>query len=167
MANKWTEKDIEKVTANKVFGNNFGDLSNDELENLKKDLRQKKSTKNDVKKKTLSNTAIKESKFKNKKTIIDGITFDSKKESQRYSTLKALQDSGKIKDLQMQVKYRIVIDSYKICTYIADFSYKDLTTFLQPTIVEDVKSEYTKKMPIYRLKKKLMLAVFGIEIKEV
>ena len=67
MANKWTEKDIEKVTANKVFGNNFGDLSNDELENLKKDLRQKKSTKNDVKKKTLSNTAIKESKFKNKK----------------------------------------------------------------------------------------------------
>ena len=78
-----------------------------------------------------------------------------------------MQDSGKIKDLQMQVKYRIVIDSYKICTYIADFSYKDLTTFLQPTIVEDVKSEYTKKMPIYRLKKKLMLAVFGIEIKEV
>ncbi len=159
MANKWTEKDIEKVTANKVFGNDFGDLSNEQLEALK--------TKGLVKKKTLSNTAIKESKFKNKKTIIDGITFDSKKESQRYSTLKALQDSGKIKDLQMQVKYRIVIDSYKICTYIADFSYKDLTTFLQPTIVEDVKSEYTKKMPIYRLKKKLMLAVFGIEIKEV
>lgn len=50
---------VEKQSANKVWGNNFGDLSNEQLENLKKGFGQKKSTKNDVKKKTLSKTDLK------------------------------------------------------------------------------------------------------------
>lgn len=109
----------------------------------------------------------KKSKFNNKKTIVDGLKFDSLKESKRYTELKFLQDNKRISDLQMQVKFPIVVNGFKICTYIADFCYQDLTTFSQPKIVEDVKSEFTRKQPVYRLKKKLMIAVHNIEIKEV
>ncbi len=60
---------LEKQSANKVWGNNFGDLSNEELENLKKGFGPKKSTKNDVKKKTHSNTAKKAPKKKNEQKL--------------------------------------------------------------------------------------------------
>jgi hypothetical protein len=109
----------------------------------------------------------KKSKFNNKKTIVDGLKFDSLKESKRYTELKFLKDNKRIADLKMQVKFPIVVNGFKICTYIADFCYQDLTTFSQPKIVEDVKSEFTRKQPVYRLKKKLMIAVHNIEIKEV
>ena len=109
----------------------------------------------------------KKSKFNNKKTIVDGLKFDSLKESKRYTELKFLQDNKRIADLKMQVKFPIVVNGFKICTYIADFTYQDLIPFSQPKIVEDVKSEFTRKQPVYRLKKKLMIAVHNIEIKEV
>ena len=45
-------------------------------------------------------------KYKNKKTVYDGITFDSKKEAQRYSELKLLEKVGKIKNLKRQESYQ-------------------------------------------------------------
>lgn len=106
------------------------------------------------------------SKHRNVKTEVDGIIFASKKESDRYGQLKILMRSGEITNVELQPKYEIIVNGTKICTYIGDFAYYRI----KPTkgnVVEDVKSEHTRKLPVYRLKKKLMLAVHGIDIEEV
>lgn len=100
----------------------------------------------------------KRSKYGSKRVQVDGIWFDSKKEASRYFELKVLEMAGEITDLELQVEYQL-----PSCKYFADFRYKRNGE----TIVEDTKSSVTKKLPVYRLKKKLMLEVHGIEIKEV
>lgn len=102
-------------------------------------------------------------KYRNTKTVIDGVTFDSKKESARYSDLKLMHRAGAITDLTLQPKFDIVINGQKVCSYIADFSYVENGV----TVVEDVKSEMTRKLPTYRLKKKLMKAAHNIEVREI
>ena len=111
----------------------------------------------------------KPSKYKNKKVVIDGITFDSKKEGKRYIDLKLLQRAGQIQDLQMQVVFvlveSVVLDGKKKpdMRYIADFVYVQGGL----KIIEDVKSLATRKLAAYRQKKHLMMSVHGIEIQEV
>ena len=107
-------------------------------------------------------------KYGNKKTVVDGITFDSKKEATRFAELQLLQRAGEIFDLQRQVPFTLipkqVRDGKTIerpCVYKADFVYKDKDG---TEIVEDVKGVCTKE---YRIKKKLMLWQFGIVVKEV
>ena len=104
----------------------------------------------------------KSSKFGAKKTVVDGITFDSKWESERYGQLKAMERGGIVTDLELQVKYDIVINDIKICKYIADFVYKEESPDGEiREIVEDAKGFET---PEFKLKKKLMKAVHGIDI---
>ena len=103
---------------------------------------------------------VKKTKFNNIVNYYDGKKFDSKKECERYKELK---HEG-VKDLKCQKKYEIVVNDVKICSYIADFVYTD---YKGQTVVEDVKSEHTRKLPVYRLKKKLLKACYGIDIKEV
>jgi hypothetical protein len=112
-----------------------------------------------------SSQAKKKSKYGNKKTEVDGITFDSEKEAKRYGELKIMQKAGLIGLLQMQVEYRLEVNGEKVASYIADFVYLDSQT--GQTVVEDVKSEMTRKLPVYRLKKKLMKQIHNIEIAEV
>ncbi len=105
----------------------------------------------------------KKSKYRNTKVVIDGITFDSKKEGERYRILKMLEKAGEISALSLQTKYPFEYNGFKIASYIADFTYmKD-----RKYVVEDVKSAHTRKLPVYRLKKKLLKAFYGIEINEV
>lgn len=99
-------------------------------------------------------------KYRNKKTVVDGIKFDSQREATRYSVLKIMQAAGVISDLRLQVPYVITVNGLKICKYVADFVYVDRGR----DVVEDVKG---MKTPTYNLKKKLMKAVHGIEIQEV
>ena len=113
----------------------------------------------------LFNEPKKRSKYGNKKTVVDGINFDSTKEARRYGELKMLLKAGVIGLLQMQVVYRLEVDGKLICKYIADFEYIVVST--GERVVEDVKSAMTRKLPVYRLKKKLMRELKGIEIKEV
>lgn len=95
-------------------------------------------------------------KYHSKKTIVDGITFDSKKEAKRYCELKILEHYGKIKDLRLQ--YQFILQppfkkngkSIRAITYVADFFYFD--TERCKNIVEDVKGY---KTDVYQLKKKL------------
>ena len=101
------------------------------------------------------------SKYRSKKIIIDGITFDSKRESDRYVELKLLERCGKIKDLELQHKF-VLQPSFKkngktirAITYIADFTYFDLERMR--IVVEDVKGYKTE---VYRLKKKMFEFVF-------
>lgn len=98
-------------------------------------------------------------KYRNVKTKVDGITFDSKRESVRYCELKLLAKTRKITDLRLQVPYVIRVNGEKICKYIADFVYNEDGN----EIVEDVKGVRTRE---YILKRKLMKAVYGIEIRE-
>lgn len=109
----------------------------------------------------------KDMKYKNKKVEVNGIIFDSKKEAKRYQELVALQNARAIQDLQLQVKF-LLIPSQRIngkvvereCSYKADFVYKENGK----TIVEDTKGFRT---PDYIIKRKLMLFVHGIKIREI
>ena len=95
----------------------------------------------------------------------DGIWFDSLKERSRYINLKYLEKIGEIKDIVHHVVFRLESSNKKVCDYEADFVYTLVKTGEQ--ITEDVKSTVTRKLATYRLKKKLMLAQYGIQIKEV
>ena len=91
-----------------------------------------------------------------------GFVFDSKAEFIRWCELRILERAGKISDLQRQVKYELIPKQKgeRACTYLADFVYKDSDG---NTVVEDTKGV---KTDAYRIKKKLMLFVHGIRIKE-
>lgn len=112
-------------------------------------------------------------KYHNKKVVVDGMKFDSKKESQRFLELSLMQRGGYISDLQRQVKY-ILIPSQKIdgkvvereVSYKADFVYKDNTT--GKTVVEDVKGyKGGQAYALFKIKRKLMLYIHNIRIVEV
>lgn len=94
------------------------------------------------------------------------MTFDSMKELKRYQELELLQRAGEIKNLQRQSPFTIIHKSKygRAIKYVADFCYYDKKGSLH---VEDVKSPYTAKNPVYRLKKRLMQEVNGITIEEV
>ena len=98
-------------------------------------------------------------KYKAVRTIVDGIKFPSKREARRYGELKILERYKQIHNLRLQVRYPIIVQGIKICTYVADFVYSESGQ----EIVEDSKGMRT---PTYRLKAKLMLACYGIKIKE-
>lgn len=108
------------------------------------------------------------SKYGNRKVAYGGKVFDSKRECKRYQELLLMEQAGKISDLKTQVKY-ILIPSQRGAdgkvverevSYIADFVY----TEDGKTVVEDSKGMRTDK---YIIKRKLMLYVHGIQIKEV
>ncbi|WP_199506853.1 MULTISPECIES: DUF1064 domain-containing protein [unclassified Psychrobacter] len=107
-------------------------------------------------------------KHGNIKTEVDGITFDSKGESERYSQLKKYERLGLIKDLRLQVKY-VLTPKYKKdngttvrqSSYIADFVYFNVA--LGKEVVEDYKGMRTRS---YIDKAKQMMTKYGIEIYE-
>lgn len=105
------------------------------------------------------------SKYHAKKATVDGITFDSRKEADRYLTLKAMEEEGSIRDLRRQVRYELVpafdVDGrhYRPVFYVADFVYVEDGK----EVVEDVKG---MKTDVYRLKSKLFARRYGMGIKE-
>lgn len=120
------------------------------------------------------------SKYGNKKARHAGIVFDSRRERNRYIILSSMEKAGEISDLQMQVSFELIPAVYETVAkqlktkvkmvercvqrathYIADFVYKDKDGKI---VVEDAKGMKTKE---YMLKKKMMRAFLGIEIKEV
>ena len=103
------------------------------------------------------------SKYKAKKTVVDGIVFDSLKEASYYRDLKLLEKAGEIYALELQPIFQIVVNGKKICKYYADFAYMENGE----RKVVDVKSAFTRKNPVYRIKKKLVEAIYGTEITEV
>jgi hypothetical protein len=105
------------------------------------------------------------SKYGNNKKEVDGILFDSTKEANRYCVLKVRLKAGEIGLLEVHKDYILKVEDKRICKYIADFVY--VLTKTGETIVEDVKSEATRKAKVYRLKKKMMKEILGIEIVEV
>ena len=106
---------------------------------------------------------MRQPKFRNIKTTVDGIDFASKAEARRYGELKLLHRAGQITDLQHQPRFPLKVNDQLVCTYVGDFAYKQEGI----AVVEDVKSPATRSHPVYRLKNKLLKALTGISIREV
>lgn len=123
---------------------------------------------------------MRKNKYKAIKCSVNGIEFDSRKEARRYQELLLLQRAGAILNLKRQVKYVLIPAQYetyerygkkgqrlkdgqrlleKECAYVADFVYEENGK----EIVEDTKGIKTKD---YIIKRKLMLYIHGIRVKE-
>ena len=106
------------------------------------------------------------SKYNAKPTVVDDIRFASMAEARRYGELKLLERAGKISNLKLQPKYPLVFlagpgrEIVNVGTYVADFWYEGP----QGSVIEDVKGVRT---PLYRLKKKMVEAIYGVTITEV
>lgn len=98
------------------------------------------------------------------RTELDGVTFASKAEARRYAELRLLEKAGEIEGLELQPKFPITVCGVKVCTYVSDFAYLPKGGLRRT--VEDVKAAVTKTR-IYRLKVKLVFAVYGITITEI
>lgn len=108
-------------------------------------------------------------KYHARRTLFDGIEFDSAREARRYAELKLLEKAGEISDMKLQVEFELIptqqdeegkLIEQKV-KYIADFVYHDKDGRI---VVEDTKGYTTKD---YIIKRKLMLYVHGIKIREV
>jgi len=110
-------------------------------------------------------------KYGAKKTEIDGLRFDSKHEAMRYVELKYAEKIGAISDLRTQVAFELIPSqkgkdgkvAERAVRYIADFTYTDENGNF---VVEDAKSPATRT-DVYKIKRKLMLYMKGLEVKEV
>ena len=103
----------------------------------------------------------KTNKYHAKKTVMDGITFDSKHEAERYCELKLLLRAKKISNLRLQERIELIPKSRygRAIVYVADFTYEENGN----KVIEDAKGV---KTDIYRLKKRLVAEKFGIIVKE-
>ena len=115
--------------------------------------------------------AVKQSKYRNVRTVVDGITFDSKREAQHWAELKMRERAGDLINLQRQVRYPLCCLSHdytlnsetiqvQVSEYVADFVYHDK----RGQHVVDAKG---KRTAIYQLKRKWLELQSGIVIEEV
>lgn len=115
---------------------------------------------------------MKRNKFNARRTEVDGIVFASASEAKRYSELKLLERAGEITELKLQPEYPIIVGDRPVkirsgrykngypVKYIADFSYFDITN--DAAVVEDSKGMDT---PLSRLKRALVEAIYGVEVR--
>lgn len=110
-------------------------------------------------------------KYRNRKTQIENIVFDSQKEAQRYCELKLLEKKGEISQLQRQVSFELVPaevgankKKLRAIVYLADFVYLTEKDGVSQKHIEDVKGV---KTAVYKLKKRLMWHLYRINIEEV
>lgn len=102
-------------------------------------------------------------KYRNVPTVVDGIRFDSRAESRRWLELKLMEKCGMIRELERQVSYDLPVNGEIVCRYRADFVYRLPSGEIT---VEDIKSP-ASITAAYRIKAKLMKAIWGITISEV
>lgn len=103
-------------------------------------------------------------KYGNRKVVdAEGNVHDSTKEFRRWEELQFRARAGELAELRRQVPFALVVNGVLVCQYVADFVYREGAT----TIVEDCKSPPTRKLAAWRIKRKLMLACHGIDVREV
>jgi Protein of unknown function (DUF1064) len=104
----------------------------------------------------------KASKYRAQPVVVDGVRFASRREARRWAELKLLERSGQISGLERQIGYPLHVCGKHVATYYCDHRYRDKNGEL---VIEDVKSAPTRT-PLYLLKKNMLKAEYGIEIKE-
>lgn len=108
-------------------------------------------------------------KYRNTKAVVGGVAFDSKREAARWQELKMLERAGQIRDLRRQVPFELVpgvkfagaARARPALRYFADFVYVERGQ----QVVEDVKSPATANLPAFKIKRHLMLALLGLEVR--
>ena len=101
-------------------------------------------------------------KYRNEPVEMDGVRFDSKKEARRWAELVLMERAGRITQLRRQVAVPVVAGGEVVCEYVADAVYFEDGT----KVIEDTKSPATRRNPVYRLKRKLLKALYGIDVRE-
>lgn len=110
------------------------------------------------------------SKYGNKRVkTAAGVSFDSQSEAKRWAELLLLQRAGEIRNLTLHPRYSLDVNGVHIAFYVADFAYEarneDPKVWPQLTkVVEDVKAGRITQTDVFKLKRKLMLALFGINV---
>lgn len=106
-------------------------------------------------------------KYHNKPTtcVIAGqvVSFDSIREAKAYADLKMRELAGRVRKIERQVRFNIPVKEKIVCFYRADFVFEEYEHGVWKVVIADAKGFAT---PVYKLKKKLMLAALGIEIRE-
>lgn len=122
-------------------------------------------TEADVKKLGRTPPALKGSKYGAKRTVVDGLTFDSKREAARYCLLVVRMKAGDIQRLRCQPRFDLCVKDKVLAEYVADFQYDERVGSSNgwQNVVEDVKGARTD---IYKLKKRWFETQYGIEIRE-
>jgi hypothetical protein len=110
-------------------------------------------------------TSCSRNKHNARRVTLDGYAFASQREANRYVELCQMQDAGLIRDLVVHPAFLLVVNGVRIGRYTADFRYYDVGA--GRVVVEDVKGGKSTRTEAYGLRKKLMLALYGIEITEV
>ncbi len=100
------------------------------------------------------------SKYRNVRTTVDGITFASRREANRYVELRIELLTSEIEELELQKAFSLDVNGIHICDYVADFVYRRSGR----EIVEDAKGP---RLELFKLKKALMKAILGIDVVEV
>lgn len=95
------------------------------------------------------------SKYRNVPTVVDGITFSSRKEAKRYGELKMLERAKQISCLELQPRYPLAVNGKKVCTYVGDFAFNELHSGKKVCV--DTKGFKTKD---YIIKRKLFMALY-------
>ena len=118
-------------------------------------------------KELIGEAGVSKNKYRNVRTVLDGHTFDSEREMERYAELRLMERAGEISELQLQPVFELipaVKENGKVVqraiTYKGDFSYIRNGS----VVVEDAKGV---KTDVYKLKKKMMRALLGIVVQEV
>jgi hypothetical protein len=111
-------------------------------------------------------------KYGNRKTVVEGITFASQREARHYQELRLREKAGEIRGLVCQSRWRLNVNGVKVADYVADFEFDEIGGVVQgrrfwnaswTRVIADAKGFRT---PVYKLKAKLMKAIHGIEIRE-
>lgn len=106
----------------------------------------------------------KTSKYLNKWVVIDNINFQSEGEGYYYLELKALMLRGEVKEIKRQIPFEFMVNDVKVGKYVADFGVLYHDGRIE---IIDYKSRFTVTLALYQIKKALMLACYGVIIKEV
>lgn len=104
-------------------------------------------------------------KYGNKRVARNGYRFDSRKEAKRYDELVLMQHAGEIYGLEVHPRFLLEVNGVYVGRYTGDFSYFPRQQFKK--VVEDCKSAATKRIRDWPMRKRLMLAIHGIEVREV
>lgn len=108
-------------------------------------------------------------KYRNTKTVVAGVTFDSRREAARWQELQLLERAGQIRDLRRQVAFELVpgvkfagaARARPAIRYFADFVYQERGQ----QVIEDIKSQATADLPAFKIKRHLMLALHGLDVR--
>lgn len=97
--------------------------------------------------------------------VVDGeaAKFDSRREADAFTKLRILEKAERIRNLKRQVSIPLEVNGRKVCRYVADFTFEEWTEGAWKPVIADAKGYPTA---VYRLKKKLVLACLGMEIRE-